>query len=516
MRQARVLLVDDGRDSQRVLEQAFHSASERVCIEAARSRHEFLEAIQGGKYDCIVLDYDQPPYAASDLFADLDLYQPGVPRIVVSSSEQQSIVVRSMREGVADFLNKSEAMLDGTLLLRIEASIQTARSQRVERRVMNRRLRVLEQMAYVDHLTSLLNRAGAELALTRSHGGTDRRGSTSITFLDLDHFKRVNDHLGHCEGDRVLRETAAVIKGFLRGTDIAARWGGEEFLILRQSDNLTDAWIWADQVRRAIAERVKMPEGFPRQTVSVGVDVVKASELSTDSVGRADHAMYMAKEAGRDRVCTWAMVQAMNIAYDVGVQFELTLRDRMLAVVHRLWGEMGETQREHTGPHGRRVQELSHLVGQHFDECRGVIDDLDIAAEFHDIGKLGIPDSLLAAPRLLTDEERGMVREHTRFGAELLRACGASDLVINSVQRHHERFDEIVPCRPRAVDPAAVISACDATVAMLSDRPYSRRMEVPRVLHELKSASGSQFHPRVVDAIERHGIAYAESVENRK
>lgn len=154
-----------------------------------------------------------------------------------------------------------------------------------------------------DPLTGLLNRRTLDDALGRMAAFAQRSGHPlSLLMLDLDHFKRVNDTHGHEAGDQVLRAFAGVLSGSLRASDMAVRYGGEEFLAVLP-DTGTDAALGvAEKLRRAV-ENLAIPVGdaVVRPTVSIGVATLKPGESGEALIGRADQALYRAKGAGRNR-----------------------------------------------------------------------------------------------------------------------------------------------------------------------------------------------------------------------
>ena len=508
MRQIRILLAEDDCAHQRLLLRAIVRGDEAGEVTTTSTRDELIAAARGARYDCIVLDYNVPPHTAPELIADLLPLQPGVPCVVVSASEEQRVVIDSLRTGVADFIPKHEAYHGGALRVRIEAAMTLAKAQRVERRHINRRLRRLEKQANTDALTGLHNRRAADAVLEDMGLRQDRRTATSLVLIDLDHFKSINDTLGHDAGDHVLRDVAKAITNHCAETDFAARWGGEEFLVIRQSGSLADAWIWADELRRAITSHVALPDGCAPQTASIGVDVMPTCQVSTHAVIRADRAMYAAKDGGRDRVCTWQMAEALDAAHDLQSDPALSPRERLLELVELFRCSMGPTQFEHVGSHGARVRELCELAIRPTPDNVHDCTTLALAAEFHDIGKIGVPVAVLALPRRLTAGERRFVNEHSRFGAEILLACGAAAQAADAVRRHHDRFDvpdssEHAASHDSMPSMAAVICACDAFVAMTSERAYSGARSVPDSLAELGALRSLQIHPAAVDAVAR-------------
>ncbi len=159
----------------------------------------------------------------------------------------------------------------------------------------------LKNVARRDPLTGALNRYGLrdELSKAAEHGDV-KFFPLSIVFIDIDHFKHINDQHGHVVGDQVIKEISDVISNAIQRDDIFARWGGEEFLLIFPGTEPGDARAIAERLRRAIAGR-PWPNGL-RVTGSFGVSKAAAGDDLVDGIKRADEAMYLAKSNGRDRV----------------------------------------------------------------------------------------------------------------------------------------------------------------------------------------------------------------------
>lgn len=158
-----------------------------------------------------------------------------------------------------------------------------------------------ERLAVSDRLTGLSNRRGAEQVLKREMLRAKRYAHPlSIVMFDVDRFKVINDTFGHGTGDHVLRLVARGIAGKLRESDLAARWGGEEFLAILPNTARESALACAERIRKHIGT-MSGPQGT-RITVSGGVSQFSPGETMIDLVGRADSLLYMAKEQGRNRV----------------------------------------------------------------------------------------------------------------------------------------------------------------------------------------------------------------------
>jgi diguanylate cyclase (GGDEF)-like protein len=164
--------------------------------------------------------------------------------------------------------------------------------------------RALSQRAATDSLTTLLNREEMFTQMERLLVGERRRGmDLAVLFCDLDHFKEVNDSYGHQAGDAVLQAMAKRIRSCLRGSDLAARIGGDELMVVLPGlQGLPDALAIAEKLRRQASKPVPIPEGEVQISISVGVALACTGESLDDLIARADTAMYTAKQQGRDQV----------------------------------------------------------------------------------------------------------------------------------------------------------------------------------------------------------------------
>ncbi len=158
-----------------------------------------------------------------------------------------------------------------------------------------------EREVLTDVLTGIPNRRAAEAAMARELARVTRElGQACVAIFDVDHFKRVNDELGHAEGDEVLRRVAALLSSETRGTDVLARWGGEEFIAVIASD-LEGAQVFCERARRAVEKGTAIRLGR-NVTISGGVTQCLPRESASSAVQRADQALYDAKARGRNRV----------------------------------------------------------------------------------------------------------------------------------------------------------------------------------------------------------------------
>jgi diguanylate cyclase (GGDEF)-like protein len=170
-----------------------------------------------------------------------------------------------------------------------------------ERADSEERFSALSRLALTDQVTGLANRRGGEEALAREVARARRTGTPlSLVLFDVDRFKAINDRCGHAVGDVVLRSIAEILSQSQRGSDLAMRWGGEEFLVLLPDVGLSGARIFAERARENVQNLAVGDAG--RITVSAGVSELTGDEDSSATLARADQNLYRAKAAGRNRV----------------------------------------------------------------------------------------------------------------------------------------------------------------------------------------------------------------------
>jgi two-component system cell cycle response regulator len=224
-----------------------------------------------------------------------------VPILLIAGEGELPRLAKGLDLGATDYLIRPVDRNE--LLARTRTQIRRKRLQDRLRENYHRSL----SLALTDELTGLYNRRYvlahlAELLARMPEGGT----GTAVMMFDIDHFKQVNDRWGHPAGDDVLRELSERTLRQVRSVDLAARIGGEEFVVVMPETNLAGAAVVADRLRLAVADQPFTLQGYDQKlpvTVSIGVAVTNSSSESLEALlKRADDALYAAKNGGRNRV----------------------------------------------------------------------------------------------------------------------------------------------------------------------------------------------------------------------
>ena len=275
-----------------------HVSMARRALSQARSPREwsFIRQVLEGREPIVVPDVQQHPVFANAEFPPAGTLRgyAGVPVTTSPKRVHGALCVFDFEALGLDARAIDALMETGRrLALELDTSLERANSQE--------RFSALSRLALTDQVTGLANRRGGEEALAREVSRARRGGGTlSLVLFDIDRFKRINDESGHAVGDLVLKGISEILSVSQRGSDLAMRWGGEEFLVLLPEVGLSGARIFAERVRENV-QNLAIPEAG-RITVSAGVAELGTEEDPAVALARADANLYRAKAAGRNRV----------------------------------------------------------------------------------------------------------------------------------------------------------------------------------------------------------------------
>lgn len=329
----------------------------------------------------------------------------------------------------------------------------------------------LKYLSLYDSLTGLYNRGYFEQEMTNLQREND--SMAGIILCDLDGLKLINDTMGHDTGDTLLRTAANILKNCFRETDIVARIGGDEFAVLLPGGTRSVVEKAIQRVKYSVkrynVQNTKLP-----LSLSVGFAQGQTNNLE-ELFKEADNSMYREK-LHHSQSARSAIVQTLLKAMEA--------RDYI------------------TEGHGDRLQDLVVNLAAELGLPGRVMTDLRLFAQFHDVGKVGIPDRILFKKGPLTPKETKEMRRHSEIGHRI--AQSAPDLVpiADWILKHHEWWNgqgyplgltgEDIPRECR------ILAIADAYDAMTNDRPYRKAMSSEEALKELQKCAGEQFDPLLV------------------
>ena len=363
----------------------------------------------------------------------------------------------------------------------------------------------LREAAHRDPLTDLLNRRGFQ-GVFDTELERARRANQELSLIvgDLDRFKRVNDSQGHAAGDAVLERVADAIRGSKRGFDSAARIGGEEFAVLAPDCGEHGAYMLAERIRAAVHQSQSARDEQAQLTISFGISTFPLHGQTADGLLRtADQALYAAKQLGRNRsVISSAEVPGIlahgsrsgNGETHVELGALLTLAEAL------------DVRDTGSATHCQRVGRFAELTARELGLPPEAVERVRLAGILHDVGRVAMPDSVVAKSGPLTPDEWSWVRAHPAIGARMVETTEYAD-IRSWILFHHERPDgRGYPEGRRAEDipiESAIIAVADAYEAMTTERPYRAALGPQEAADELRREAGRQFHPDVVEALLR-------------
>ena len=292
----RLLVVDDQRVNIQALFQAFQADHK---VQMATSGEQALAMCRSQPPDLVLLDVVMPGMDGFEVCRQLkaDDATKDIPVIFVTGHHDEEAETHGLDVGAADFISKPI----NPRIVRARVKTQLTMKQHAD---------LLRQWVYIDGLTGVCNRRYFDEHLKSEWDRAARLGTPlSVALVDVDLFKRYNDHYGHQAGDECLRRVAAVMKASLRRpTDMAARYGGEEFALLMPDTDAKGALHLARQIRHALSEaHIDHADSSvgPLLTISVGVCTWVPGVVSSAAalLKAADAQLYTAKSLGRDQAC---------------------------------------------------------------------------------------------------------------------------------------------------------------------------------------------------------------------
>jgi diguanylate cyclase (GGDEF)-like protein len=331
----------------------------------------------------------------------------------------------------------------------------------------------LKFISFHDTLTGLHNREAFEQYIAKLTVNADI--SAGVIMCDADGLKTVNDAVGHDAGDYMLKKIASIVS-LAANEEMVARIGGDEFAVIIKDCSQANINSFQNSVETLLAEHnannkieISLSTGYAYNQPGEKADIHQLIRI-------ADKNMYKEKLLHRHSAKSAIVSTLTNV---------LAERDQI------------------TGGHADRIVGMASVMGETLMLQASKIANLKLLAQFHDIGKIAVPDAVLGKPGALTDEEREVMRKHCQIGFRIANAASVFSEINELILLHHEWWNgegyplgiqgEAIPLECR------IVSILDAYDAMTSDRPYRKAMPREAAIEELKAGAGTQFDPVLVD-----------------
>jgi diguanylate cyclase (GGDEF)-like protein/putative nucleotidyltransferase with HDIG domain len=412
-----------------------------------------------------------------------------------------------------------------------------------------------QEQAITDGLTGVKTHRFFMEALSAEWKRSTRAGRAfALVLMDLDRFKFVNDFYGHLEGDLVLQRVGHILETNCRRSDVVARYGGDEFVILMPETNMDHArqlalklrgWVSADPLLRE--KNISASFGIacyplhgssPQELIQVAdASMYLSKHQGGNTVSTADHFdPNEAKKWKRDVLEAYLGVTLKRLFATGPEAFEeiyqrLTQFTESLAATEPSGGKAAtatqgpqslpqavldtvtslafaiDAKDHYTQGHSQKVSAYAALIAEALEMSGAEVEEVRLGAVLHDIGKVGIPENILNKSGPLNPEEWETMKSHVQFGAKILEPLTPLAHIREMVLHHHEFFDgsgypnalvgENIPLGAR------IIAVADAYDTITSDRTYKKGRFAAEALAELERCANAQFDGKIVEVFVR-------------
>ena len=386
------------------------------------------------------------------------------------------------------------------------------------------------KFANTDTLTSLYNHRGfQEVLATEMAKSKDTGKPLSVVMFDVNNISKINRELGHAKGDEVIKTVAEKIKQNIRANDSAGRYGGDEIAVIMPDTDTKDAKYLAEYITYCLS--CCFVDDVGPVKVSVGISTYPECTIDQEKLLiLAEQAMFISQAKGYkegmsaivsssdfnfwDDVALNSFAEVLTKRHSqIGINFEEELvhkfnqeeivnHTHLMEMVTSLAGAI-DAKDPYTKGHSTSVSRYAEALARAVNLPEAEVERIKIGALLHDVGKIGIPESVLKKPGKLDDEEWEIMKQHPTIGAEKVLAPNEAlrDL-IPIVKYHHERLDgkgypeqligNEIPLAAR------IVSVADAYHALVSDRPYRKGMPIEKACAILKEGAGIQWDSDLV------------------
>jgi diguanylate cyclase (GGDEF)-like protein/putative nucleotidyltransferase with HDIG domain/PAS domain S-box-containing protein len=369
--------------------------------------------------------------------------------------------------------------------------------------------RRLKKYTKIDPLTGLFNYRHLISELNKNfYSAIENDGTLALAIINVDYFYSVNSAYGTSNGDRVLRELGSLVKNTVDESFIVSRFSGGEIAILMPETDIKTAFKWSRKVFSSVSEH---DFAFRGESTKVNLSVRMAlggyphcedAKTPEQLIGRILDKL----TEGRDTASSSVLICSPNASLTSDILPDNLMKGEYPYTVEfvNALARAVKSKDNYTQEHSSIMSEYAVSIADNMGLNGQAIRDIRLGSILHDVGKIGVDKCILLKPDVLTVEEREIIKQHPRIGAEIIRHVHPLKGVVPIVLYHHERYDgegyldglkgDEIPMGAR------IVSLADVFQALTSNRPYRKALPQNQALSIIREYSGSFFDPKVVDS----------------
>jgi len=388
----------------------------------------------------------------------------------------------------------------------------------------------VNEHANADTLTSLTNHRGFQEVLCAELAKAENaKEKVSVIMMDVNNISKINRELGHAKGDEVIKLVAEKVKQNIRTSDTAGRYGGDEIAVILPNTDTAEAKYIAEYLTYSLS--CCFVDDVGPVKVSVGISTYPScTEEQEKLLILAEQAMYISQSKGYkdgmsaiissgdynfwDNTALNSFAEVLTKRHSqVGIKFEeelvnkfnneeISSQSRLEELATSLAGAI-DAKDPYTNGHSVCVSQYSEALARAINLPETEVKKIRLGALLHDVGKIGIPETVLRKPTHLSDEEWQVMKQHPEIGAEkvLMQNAALKDLM-PMVKHHHEHWDGSgYPSKLKGEEiplSARIVAVADVYHALISDRPYRKGMSIEQACEILRMDSGVKLDGNLV------------------
>ncbi|WHH60091.1 HD domain-containing phosphohydrolase [Petroclostridium sp. X23] len=461
-----IMIIDDSSIDRQVIRHVLKKRLDDIKLFEAENGLDINERLVLNEIHMCILDIMMPGEDGFQVLKKIkeDPSVMDIPIIVCTGIKDKKAIEVALTLGAYDYFSKplSEEAMKISLPLKAKNAIE----------LMKRKEEII-YLSYHDKLTGLYNRRFCEEEMQRLDHGRDC--PISLIVADVNGLKLTNDAFGHEAGDKLLVTIANIIKNECRKGEIAARTGGDEFLIILPRVGLTDT----EKIVERIRDRCENEKGAPiKLSVSMGAATKENAHQDIMDIYKI----------AEDRMYSTKLMESRSIRSSIISSLRKTLSER----------------NHETQEHSDRLTTLSYKLGKELGLSIDHINNLQLLALLHDIGITAIPDDILSKNGDLTEKEWKIMQNHSEIGYRIVSASQDLAHIADDILHHHERWDgngypqglkgESIPLNSR------IISVLDAYDCGVYGSFYQKPQGKKNTIEFIKGQAGRCFDPKIVTA----------------